>query len=81
MKSIFTGTEQDLIECGFDWYFILSDFYGKHYYRIYKDKVKINYVVGRDVAFSSINIKTSKKIKMKKKYIQDLIDKNLVRWE
>ena len=92
MKAIFTGTERDLIECGFEKfdfnivlnkkidnpYYIRKQTVGerrKYYYQI---AVKDNIIHMKEF-FEFYFIKLD--INKKKILIQDLIDKNLVRWE
>ena len=97
MKAIFTGTEQDLIECGFIRYinFVYPKLYkkrinfeeelrvciGKHYHYYIYDKKYINN--GKEIwkhnnRTNDINCIFNY---VDKKLIQDLIDKNLIRWE
>ena len=84
MKAIFTGTEQDLIECGF-------------FENEYVDNIYLKYLVDTEIKLDSIMIDMNTRIitrhikevympeiackKVAKSTIQDLIDKNLVRWE
>lgn len=84
MKAIFTGTKQDLIECGY--------FENKYIYNIY-----LKYLVDTETRLDCIMIDMGTRIitrhikdiympeitckKVAKSIIQDLIDKNLVRWE
>ena len=90
MKAIFTGTEQDLIEAGFrkidfdilfnknldNPFYVRSQVVGKkkkHYYQV---SVMDNFFDMKEIFdIYFVNIETNKKL------IQDLIDKNLVRWE
>lgn len=84
MKAIFTGTEQDLIECGFEYigdYFSLVkdleyDLYGR---KINNEKQIVYNEYAKSLTIQNYN--RDKKFKMKNIYIQDLIDKKLVRWE
>ena len=92
MKAIFTGTEQDLIECGFR---LDKKIFDRYMIRnVDKDTLLIicieppiyNIWDGADKNHSMEiwleNEKTGRgTCNFYKKLIQDLIDKNLVRWE
>ena len=84
MKAIFTGTEQDLIECGY-------------FKNEYVDNIYLKYLFDTETRLDSIMIDMETRIitrhikdvympeitckQVAKSTIQDLIDKNLVRWE
>lgn len=84
MKAIFTGTEKDLIECGY-------------FKNDYVDNIYLKYLFDTEIRLDSIMVDMNTRIierhikniympqivckKVAKSLIQDLIDKNLVRWE
>lgn len=84
MKAIFTGTEQDLIECGYFKNEYVDNIYLKYLFdtETRLDSIMIDMgtrIITRhikDICMSEITCK-----KVAKSLIQDLIDKNLVRWE
>ena len=92
MKTLFTGTEQDLIECGFEKfdfnivlnkkidnpYYIRKQTVGKRRKYYYQIEVKDNIIHMKEF-FEFYFIKLD--INKNKILIQDLIDKNLVRFE
>lgn len=96
MKAIFTGTEQDLIECGFkrDKRFIYPKYVTRainkeEELQVCIEKPRYNIWDGKDKNHSmEIWLYNNKKhcgtcdsYYIDKSLIQDLIDKNLVKWE
>ena len=92
MNAIFTGTEQDLIECGFE----LAEYNKKYFIRYIHPKkmpkhIKNEYQAGllyktlyydrQTKEIEAYNDYFDTRIPLYKRYIQDLIDKNLVRFE
>ncbi len=91
MKAIFTGTEQDLIECGFE-KFDYDYVTGKKLKEPIYKRIGMRYECENciDVIQIKNNIITQYRCYafyleefdgINKGFIQDLIDKNLVRWE
>lgn len=80
MKAIFTGTEQDLIECGFVKKSDSYVRYGKRDVFVYKYNWTIAVYKKDNTTYTGYAYKNEYKHNTKH-YIQDLIDKNLVRWE
>lgn len=92
MKAIFIGTEQDLIDAGFtkfdfdivfnkkidNPYYIRKHIVGKREKYYYQIAVKDNIIYMKEF-FEFYFVKLD--INKNKTLIQDLIDKNLVRWE
>ena len=92
MKAIFTGTEQDLIKCGFRLYtktldkYMIRNIDTDTMLTICIEEPIYNIWDGEDKNHSMEiwleNDKTGRgTCNFDKKLIQDLIDKNLVRWE
>ena len=91
MKAIFTGTEQDLIECGFEKfdydYSKKQNLNPPEYARVAMKYVCEDYIYVIQIQNNIIKqlkcyrTYTEEMDNVNKGYIQDLIDKNLVRWE
>ena len=80
MKAIFTGTEQDLIDAGFVKHSDSYVRYGKRDVFIYKYNWTIIDYKKDKTTYTGYAYENEYKHNTKH-YIQDLIDKNLVRWE
>lgn len=78
MKAIFTGTEQDLIECGFSKgaYSYMENCYA---FEGYEDFIVI--LESNEILIGTMNDDDLCWCKTTLSKLGDLIDKNLVRWE
>lgn len=91
MKAIFTGTEQDLIDAEFEKfdydYSIKQKLNPPEYAKVVMKYVCENYIYVIQIQNNIIKqlkcyrTYTEEMDNVNKGYIQDLIDKNLVRWE
>lgn len=89
MKAIFTGTEQDLIECGFEYPFNAKwwqdDYMFKDFYKcrnktyLIEHKNKELYVI--EYLKPMYVLRTIKSKRILQEVLYSIFDKNLVRWK